>query len=414
MFLFNNHIYNIYILKAYILITSSQTHTLMAEDNDAHLCKLPVFVESEELMREITSQKPHSLPTDEKTEPFVINNNNNDLLVLPRAGGGPQRANWLVVHSGSRITIASLSDAGGMLADGCHSTLNKDGSVITYIHMVGRCRQTSISKFMAMKFGPSSVKSIKEVRSSSCSSIAANVDKFTTTSTLTAAATTTSTSTTASSSSTVGGGVNDEIRLLARHMQEQHESFISDGVYFGILSKFVAKPKSTTATTTTTISHPSPPPLPPSANKNNHNIIKKDPAVEENAELHRRIAVMERDHVEMEGCLRAAIEDCVRVKDEMGSLRHELSKAERMECDGSELKRLRIENIEFRRLGATDKEVRRLNRELMTLQDNLDAKSNDCKTLEIMLRIADEDCARLNRAAAMAPRPSNYNNYMRE
>ncbi len=58
-----------------------------------------------------------------------------------------------------------------------------------------------------------------------------------------------------------------------------------------------------------------------------------------------------------------------------------------MECE-SELKRLRIEHIEFRRLGDTDKEVRRLNRELVTLKDNLDAKSHYCKALEIMLLIA--------------------------
>ena len=103
----------------------------------------------------------------------------------------------------------------------------------------------------------------------------------------------------------------------------------------------------------------------------------------------------------------------------MGSLRREilsLSKTdddERMERE-SELKRLRIENFEFRRLGATEKEVRRLNRELMTLQDNFDAKSNDCKAMEIMLRIAGEDFARLDKAAAMAPRPSNYRNDVRE
>jgi hypothetical protein len=258
---------------------------------------------------------------------------------------------------------------------------------------------------MAMQFGPSSVESIKEVVIVSSSS--SSNDKSTTTTT---------------------GVHGDEIRLLAKHMQEKHESFISDGMYFGILSKFQAPVKSNNNnnknTTTTT------PSLLLSAKKDHshhhHLQCTIDRLELENAELCQRIAAKEQDHVEMEQRLRAALEDCVRVKDEMRSLRQELSQAttttaadcnyyycERMECR-SELKRLRIENIEFRRLGATEKEVRRLNRELNTLQDNLDAKSNDCKTLEMMLRIADEDCAKLNRAAAMAPRPSNYKNYMRE
>jgi hypothetical protein len=256
---------------------------------------------------------------------------------------GLQRANWLVVHNGSRISISSLINA-GMRADGCHSTLGDDGVVITYIHMTARCRQTSVSKFMDLQFGSSSVKSIKEVDDQSA-----------------------------------------EFQLLARHLQEKHVSFISDGIYFCILSKAV---KSAVSTAT-------------SRNPVNSEL--------ENAKLRQRLFTMERERMEMENNLRAALEDCVRVKGEMGSLHQQLSRtrSERMECE-SELKRLRIENTEFRRLGATDKEVRRLNRELMTLKDDLDAKSHDCKALEIMLRIAGEDCAKLNRAAAMAPRPSNY------
>ena len=49
------------------------------------------------------------------------------------------------------------------------------------------------------------------------------------------------------------------------------------------------------------------------------------------------------------------------------------------------------------------KEVRRLNRELLALQDHLDAKSRDCKVLEMTLRIAREDNARLERAMGSAP-----------
>lgn len=231
-----------------------------------------------------------------------------------------------------------------MRADGCHSTLDNEGSVITYIHMTARCRQTSISKFMASQFGSYSVKSITEVDDQSA-----------------------------------------DFQLLSRHLQEHHVSFVSDGTYFGILSKSV---KSVVITSST-------------KNTGNSGV--------ENAELRQRIFTMERERMEMENTLRATLDDCVRVKSEMGSLQEELSRTrnDKMECE-SELKRLRIENIEFRRLGATDKEVRRLNRELMTLKDDLDAKSHDCKALEIMLRIAGEDCARLNRAAAMAPRPRNY------
>ena len=121
---------------------------------------------------------------------------------------------------------------------------------------------------------------------------------------------------------------------------------------------------------------------------------------DENAELRQRIAAMEREQ---------RLRDCTKMEGEIGQLRSALSKADdqRVERE-SELKRLRIENIEFRRLGAEEKEVRRLNREIMTLQDRLEDKSRDCKVLEMTLRIAGEDNAKLQNIAGMAPRPSNY------
>jgi hypothetical protein len=130
---------------------------------------------------------------------------------------------------------------------------------------------------------------------------------------------------------------------------------------------------------------------------------------DENAELRQRIAAMEKDRVDMEQRLRLALHDCAKAEDEIGRLRSALSRADdgRAERE-SELKRLRIENTEFRRLGAEEKEVRRLNRELMTLQDQFEEKARDCKVLEMTLRIAREDNAKLHDAAKMAPRPSNY------
>ena len=282
---------------------------------------------------------------------------------------GLQRANWLIVHSGiSRISIDSLSNA-GMCADGCHSTLSDD-VIITYIHMKTRCRQTSISKFMVNQFGQSAVKMIREL-----------------------------------SDKSLTDGVQTEFQLLIRHIQERRGSFVSDGENLGILSK-LAKPAAGCVLLSSIKANDAPPPPPKNMQL-------------ENDKLRQRILIMEQDHVEMERRLRVALDDCTTVKAEMGSLRRKilsLSKTdddERMERE-SELKRLRIENFEFRRLGATEKEVRRLNRELMTLQDNFDSKSNDCKAMEIMLRIAGEDFARLDKAAAMAPRPSNYRNDVRE
>jgi hypothetical protein len=111
----------------------------------------------------------------------------------------------------------------------------------------------------------------------------------------------------------------------------------------------------------------------------------------------------------MERRLHASTLDCVRASEEILFLRGAISKLNESRAgDESEMKRLRIENKEFRRLGATDMEVRRMNREVLTLKDNLDDKTRDCKLLSMTLRIAREDNAALHAAASMAPRPSNY------
>ena len=167
-----------------------------------------------------------------------------------------------------------------------------------------------------------------------------------------------------------------EFQFLARHMGERHVDFVTDGSALGLLSRFAKS----------CCSVPAP---------------RKPSRLElENAELRQRIACMEQDWMRMEQRLSAAHQERLRIEDEMDFLRQALSKAD---DDRIELKRLRIENTEFRRLGADVKEVRRLNRELLTLQDHLDAKSRDCKVLEMTLRIAREDNARLERAMGSAP-----------
>ena len=167
---------------------------------------------------------------------------------------------------------------------------------------------------------------------------------------------------------------------LVKHLV--NGEFSSEGTGLGLLSKYLKQTNTTKQSTK---------------------------LADENSELRQRIAVMEKDRLVMEQRLRAALCDCTKAEDEIGQLRTALSKAddERVERE-SELKRLRIENTEFRRLGAEGKEARRLNRELLTLQDRLEEKSRDCKVLEMTLRIAREDNAKLQDIAAMAPRPSNY------
>ena len=171
-----------------------------------------------------------------------------------------------------------------------------------------------------------------------------------------------------------------EFQTLVRHLNGQNKHVISDGVVFGLLSKHCRQHPTATK--------------PPSRLEY------------ENEKLRARIATMEKGFLDLEQRLRTALTDCVKAEDEIGLLRNALSVA-----DGereSELKRLRIENSEFKRLGAQEKEVRRLNRELMTLQDRHEEKVRDCKVLEMTLRIAREDNAKLQAEAALAPRPCNY------
>ena len=171
-----------------------------------------------------------------------------------------------------------------------------------------------------------------------------------------------------------------EFRDLVKHLGTS--AFTSEGAALGLLSKYL-KPTAMTK--------------------------QSSKLADENSELRQRVAAMERGSLVLEQRLRAALCDCTKAEDEIGQLRSALANADgpRVERE-SELKRLRIENTEFRRLGAEEKEVRRLNRELLTLQDRLEERSRDCKVLEMTLRIAREDNAKLHNIAAMAPRPSNY------
>ena len=126
-----------------------------------------------------------------------------------------------------------------------------------------------------------------------------------------------------------------------------------------------------------------------------------------NAELRYRTAIIEKNNILMVRCVDVCVEEHEKAVGEIAHPRVSLQGNEYFERE-DELKRLRIENIEFRRLGAEEKEVRRLYREVMTLQERLDEKCGDCKLLEMTLKIAREDNAKLQSVAAMAPRPSNY------
>jgi hypothetical protein len=244
-----------------------------------------------------------------------------------------QRVHWLVVHSGaSRLSVAALCGS-GLAADGCHSTVDDSGSLVSYIHLSSRCRQTTLSKLLLNQGAARIIDSANEKTLIS----------------------------------------TPEFLLLVRHIQERDPRLVLDGEGFGLLSKHVGK--------------------------------KPSRLELENAELRQRVACMESERVLMEQRLQDALQDRSRMEDEMGSLRLALSHAD---GERSELKRLRIENTEFRRLGAEEKEVRRLNRELHTLGDDLQAKSQDCRVLEAMLRVAREDNAKLREIASHAPRPSNY------
>lgn len=120
----------------------------------------------------------------------------------------------------------------------------------------------------------------------------------------------------------------------------------------------------------------------------------------QNADLRYHVAIMEKNSI--------LIGECINLigKEHEGAVEEKAHPRDVERED--ELKRLRIENIEFRRLGAEEKEVRRLNRVIMTLQDRVDEKCRDCKLLEMTLKIAREDNAKLQSVAAMAPRPRNY------
>jgi len=317
-----------------------------------------------------------------------------------------QRIHWLTVHTTTtttattttatvagppppppRITVAALCQ-GGIRADGCHSTLDGErGLVITYIHLAARCRRTQISRFLEKAFGTAAAAT---------------------------ATTTTTTTTTAGPVTRVIEAVCDkslietpEFQLLARHFVEHDNGLVCDGGGMGLLSRFNRCWKE--------------------LNNNNNNFsslssAKKQPALLlelENAELRQRIASLERDRLGMEDRLHAAYSEKLRAENGMGSMRQALFKANHSLCGyESELKRLRIENSEFRRLGVREKEARRLNRELLTLQGNLEDKTKDCRMLEMMLCIAREDNDKLERMAAMAPRPrprqhDNNNNLKR-
>ncbi len=291
----------------------------------------------------------------------------------PRPSSSLQRIHWLTVHAGSRMSVAALCK-GGVRADGCHSTLYSEGEegpvMITYIHLTARCRQTQIHQFIARTFGPAVVTRVVEA---------------------------------VSDRSLIE---TPEFQLLARHVIEENRNLVYDGKVLGLMSKYARCKKVsplhplaiTTAsaagvTTTTT-----------SSRKQSALLLEL-----ENAELRQRIASLERGCLGMEDRLRAAYTEKLRLETEMGALRQALSEANNALCGHeSELKRLRIENSEFRRLGAGEKETRRLNRELLTLRDHLDDKARDCKVLEMMLRIAREDNAKLESIAAMAPRLGDF------
>jgi hypothetical protein len=258
---------------------------------------------------------------------------------------GPQRMHWLVVHRGPRITVASLIK-GGVRADGCHSTVN-ELNVITYIHLQGRCRQSVLSKYLNQSFNSTFTRVIDTAS-----------DKILT--------------------------HTSEFELLVANLNNQDPNFVSDGCSLGLLSRHI---KSTGCSVA----------------------LKQTPLEIENTELRQRVSRYESDHAHMERRLHASTLDCVRASEEILFLRGAISKLNESRAgDESEMKRLRIENKEFRRLGATDMEVRRMNREVLTLKDNLDDKTRDCKLLSMTLRIAREDNAALHAAASMAPRPSNY------
>jgi DNA repair exonuclease SbcCD ATPase subunit len=260
----------------------------------------------------------------------------------PTPSSATQRVHWLTVHRGARLTLDSVY-AHGVHADGCHSTLDDDGAVITYIHLSSRCRLNAIAKSLAAHV------SARVVDAATEKMIVAT----------------------------------REFQTLVRHLNGQGKHVFSDGVVFGLLTKHCQHIPAATR--------------PPS---------RLD---DENEKLRARIASMEKGFLDLEHRLQTALTDCTKAEDEIGVLRKALSAAdgEREERE-SELKRLRIENTEFRRLGAEEKEVRRLNRELMTLQDRHEEKVRDCKVLEMTLRIAREDNAKLQAVAALAPRPGNY------
>jgi len=267
-----------------------------------------------------------------------------------------QRIHWLTVHSGPRMTVAALCQ-GGVRADGCHSTFDGErGLVITYIHLAARCRRTQISRFIEQAFGSAGLTRVVEAV---CDKSLIETPEF---------------------------------QLLVRHFVEHDNGLVCDGGGMGLLSRFNR-------------------PCRKQVNSSSSSTKKQSVAAPqflelENAELRQRIASLERDRLGMEDRLRAAYTEKLKAETEMGSMRQALFKANHSLCGyESELKRLRIENSEFRRLGVREKEARRLNRELITLQSSLEDKTKDCRMLEMMLCIAREDNDKLERIAAMAPRP---------
>jgi hypothetical protein len=110
-----------------------------------------------------------------------------------------QRVHWLVVHSGPcRLSVAALCC---LAADGCHSTVDDSGSLVSYIHLSSRCRQTTLSKLLLNQGAARIIDSANERTLIS----------------------------------------TPEFLLLVRHIQENDPRLVLDGEGFGLLSKHVGK-----------------------------------------------------------------------------------------------------------------------------------------------------------------------------
>ena len=113
-----------------------------------------------------------------------------------------QRVHWLVVHSGSsRLSIASLRES-GLAADGCHSTLDKDGTIVSYIHLSSRCRQTALLRHLNQ--GCCTARIVESVNDKTLAS-------------------------------------TPEFLLLVQHLHENDGRVVLDGSAFGLLSKHIGK-----------------------------------------------------------------------------------------------------------------------------------------------------------------------------